>query len=151
MELKDMTEQKIEQDLAKASDWVSANGEHPFAASIQANIDTALAMPDIAQNMVNAIKAMLKDQAGNPFGRGNSVLNAVAKTTIDTGSNELTDLLAGAVETHPTAIAMLLLTKRGDEDYSTTDELATSLIGSAKRVLTDRFKAKTWDGSVEGL
>ncbi len=142
---------KVENDLAKASDWVSANGEHPFAPAIQSNIDTASAMPDYASQMVNAIKAMLKDQAGNPFGRGNSVLNAVAKTTIDTGSAELNDLLSGAVETHPVAVAMLMLTKRGESNYETTDELATSLIGSAKRVLTDRFKAKTWDGSVEGL
>ena len=44
-----------------------------------------------------------------------------------------------------------MLTKRGESNYETTDELAASLIGSAKRVLTDRFKAKTWDGSVEGL
>lgn len=142
---------KLENDLAKASDWVSANGEHPFSASIQNNIDTAVAMPDYANQMVNAIKAMLKDQAGNPFGRGNSVLNAVAKTTIDTGDEELADLLRGAVETHPTAVAMLLLTKRGEGSYENTDELASSMIGSAKRVLTERFKAKTWDGSVEGL
>ena len=142
---------KIENDLAKASDWVSANGEHAFAASIQSNIETASAMPDYASQMVNAIKAMLKDQAGNPFGRGNSVLNAVAKTTIDTGSAELADLLGSAVDTHPTAINMLLLTKRGEGNYENTDELASSMIGSAKRVLTDRYKAKTWDGSVDGL
>tara|TARA_R110000744_G_scaffold375_6_gene1481 strand:+ start:17396 stop:17836 length:441 start_codon:yes stop_codon:yes gene_type:complete len=137
--------------LAKATDWVEANRDHPFATAIETNISTATLMPEFAGNMIAAIKSMLKDQAGNPFGRGNSVLNAQAKTTFDVGHQELDDLLNEAALTHPIAMAMLMHTQRGPLKYTSCDELSTSLISSAKRVLTDSFKAKTWDGSVEGL
>ena len=148
-----MSEMKIEETLAKASDWVGANADHAFADSIKANIATAEANPEHTANMIAAIKAMLKNVVGNPFGRGNSVFSATAKTTFDTGSEELNDLLASGVETHPTAIAMLLVTKRGEGNYDNTSEFVTSIMGSVKRVLTERVKQDppAWDGTVDGL
>jgi hypothetical protein len=132
----------------KADEWLSSpDADKGTVTAVNALLTAGNAAEGERENVAAAVKAMLKNKSGNPFGRKGreSVLSVAQQQGIDAIMGPFGDAIAEAFDANAAIATLVLPHGRSKVDSFDGSSFAASIVGKAVEVAKSMAKANTLD------
>ena len=134
--------------ITKADEWISSpNADKGTVTAVNALLTAGNAAEGERENVAAAVKAMLKNKSGNPFGRKGreSVLSVAQQQAIDAIMGPFGTALAEAFDANAAIATLVLPHGRSKIESFNGESFAASITEKAVDVAKNMAKAKTLD------